>query len=260
MYNLLISSAVFVVLFGVLKGAVDLPWWACLLISMIAMAGTFFAISLVIRKKAAAIQAEAMKSLEPIQAQRVTNREMALQLIEKAAKDLKKGFVYSRWMFFLESQINTGIGSLYFSVREFTTAYDYLNTSVSFNQYFKNWEPLGMLAVCCLKRRRPEEMEKVFEKATMGAAKQPLLWNLYAYCLVEAGKAERAKEIMERGLAKIPGERTLTQNLELLRQGKGMKMDDYGEKWLQFQLESIAKLQKQQMAAMGGAKRRIVRR
>jgi hypothetical protein len=39
-----------------------------------------------------------------------------------------------------------------------------------------------------------------------------------------------------------------------------MKMDDYGEKWLQFQLESIAKLQKQQMAAMGGMKRRVVRR
>jgi tetratricopeptide (TPR) repeat protein len=260
MYNLLISLAVFLLFFGGLSAATPLPWWASFLIALTAFVGTFLVITLIVRKKASAIQAEAMKSLEPIQAQRVTNREMALQLIEKAARDLKKGFAYSRWMFFLDSQINTGIGSLYFSVREFTTAYDYLNGGVSFNQYFKNWEPLGMLAVCCLKRRRIEEMEKVFEKAVMGVAKQPLVWNLYAYCLVEAGKPERAREIMERGLKKTSGDRTLTQNLELLQQGKGMKMDDYGDKWLQFQLESIAKLQKQQMAAMGGMKRRVVRR
>lgn len=260
MYNLLISSLIFVLLFAGLQAGTDLPWWGSFLVALTAFVGTFIAITLVVRKKAGAIQAEAMKTLEPIQSQRVTNREMALQLIEKAARDLKKGFVYSRWMFFLDSQINTGIGSLYFSVRDFTTAYDYLNTSVSFNQYFKNWEPLGMLAVCCLKRRRPEEMEKVFEKAVMGAGKQPLLWNLYAYCMTEAGKGEKAKGVLERGLKKVPGDAVISQNLELLAQGKGLKMDAYGEKWLQFQLESIAKLQKQQMAAMGGMKRRVVRR
>jgi tetratricopeptide (TPR) repeat protein len=260
MYNLLLSLLVAAALFGGLLAATPLPWWGSLLIAMAAFTASFLLITLVVRKKAAAIQAEAMKSLEPIQAQRVSSREMALQLIEKAARDLKKGFAYSRWMFFLESQINTGIGSLYFSVREFTTAYDYLNAGASFNQYFKNWEPLGMLAVCCLKRRRPEEMEKVFEKAVMGAGKQSLLWNLYAYCLLEAGKGDKAKDVLERGLKKVPGDDRLTQNLELLGQGKGLKMDSYGEKWLQFQLESIARLQKQQMAAMGGMKRRVVRR
>jgi tetratricopeptide (TPR) repeat protein len=260
MYNLLISLALFLLVFLGLKVGDVLPWWGALILGLLAAAGSFLAITLLVKKKVDKVQAEAMKILQPIQAQRVASREIAMQLIEKAVKELKGGLAYSRWMFFLDSQINAGIGSLYFSVRDFTTSYDYLNRSASFNQYFRNWEPLGMLAVCCLKRRRPEEMEKVFEKAVMGGGKQPLLWNLYSYCLVEAGKTPRAVEVMERGLKKTANDRTLTQNLELLRQGKGMKMDDYGDKWLQFQLESIAKLQKQQMAAMGGMKRRVVRR
>jgi hypothetical protein len=94
----------------------------------------------------------------------------------------------------------------------------------------------------------------------MGGGKQSLLWNLYAYCLVEAGKGDKARAVLERGLKKVPGDDRILQNLELLGQGKGLKMDSYGEKWLQFQLESIARLQKQQMAAMGGMKRRVVRR
>jgi hypothetical protein len=39
-----------------------------------------------------------------------------------------------------------------------------------------------------------------------------------------------------------------------------MKMKAYGDMWLQFHLESLGTIQKQQMAAMGGMKRRIVRK
>jgi hypothetical protein len=103
-------------------------------------------------------------------------------------------------------------------------------------------------------------MRETFEKAVQASPKESLLWNLYAYCLCESNDTEKAKDILERGLKKLPGDEKAKQNLELLREGKKMKMKGFGEMWLQFHLESIGTIQKQQMAAMGGMKRRIVRR
>jgi len=63
-------------------------------------------------------------------------------------------------------------------------------------------------------------------------------------------------------LKKLPGDSPITENLENLQQGKKMKMRGFGDMWFQFHLESVAAIQKHQMAAMGGRmqRRTVVRR
>jgi tetratricopeptide (TPR) repeat protein len=242
MYNLLISSGIMVASFLLLKFAAGLSWWISLVIALLLFMGTFYLISRIIMKKVMAIMETATRDL---QAQRV----------EKGIRELQSAFPYGKWQVYVTGQVNAQIGMVYYMKRDFTAAFPYLEKA-----FFKNWVAMGMLAISYMKRNKKAKMKETFDKAVQGSPKEALLWNLYAYCLCEADEPGRAKEILEKGLKKVPGDEKTRQNLELLREGKKMKMKGFGEMWLQFHLESLGTIQKQQMAAMGGMKRRIVRR
>lgn len=242
MYNLLVSAGAAIVVFLLLKFAVGLPWWGALLISLPVFLGSFILISRVISKKLEALMGAAMKDIQS-------------QRFEKGIRDLKSAFKYGKWQIYVTGQINSTIGMVYFVKRDFSNAFPYLEKG-----FFKNWVTMGMLAVTYMKRNKKDKMKATFEKAVVGSPKESLLWSLYAYCLNDCGDSGRAKEVLQRGQKKLPGDERIKQNLELLNDGKKLKMKAYGEMWLQFHLESIGTIQKQQMAAMGGMKRRIVRK
>ena len=242
MYNLLISAGAALVAFFLVTLAAGFQyWWGGLLAGLLIFMAGFLLISRIITKKLEAIMEPAMKD---IQAQR----------FEKGIRDLKGALRYGKWQIYVESQINSAIGMVYFVRREFATAFPYLEKG-----FFKNWVTMGMLAVTYMKRNKRDLMRQTFEKAVLATPKESLLWSLYGYCLNECGETVKACEVLAKGLSKLPGDENLKQNLELLREGKKMKMKGYGEMWLQFHLESLATIQKQQMAAMGG-RRRVVRK
>ncbi|HEY6007229.1 MAG TPA: hypothetical protein VIU40_02830 [Geobacteraceae bacterium] len=241
MYNILIAAGAAIVVFVVLNLAAGLSWWLSLGIALVALLGVFYLLSRLIMQKVMAISETAAKDL---QAQRV----------EKAIRELKEALKYGKWQIYVTSQINSQIGMIYYLKRDFSNAFPYLEKS-----FGKNWVAMGMLAVTYMKRNKRDKMKETFEKAVQWSGKESLLWALYAYCTNECGDSGRAREILERGVKKIPGDEKLKQNLELLQDGKKMKMKGYGEMWLQFHLESIGTIQKQQIAAMGG-KRRIIRK
>jgi tetratricopeptide (TPR) repeat protein len=205
-------------------------------------------------KKVEAIMSGAMKDL---QTQRVTSKEMQIQLVDRVIKEMHEALQYEKWQIYVGSQVNASIGMLYYIKRDFNSAFPYLQKGL-----FKNWVTMGMLGVYYLKKNKKDKMKETFEKAVIGSPKESLLWALYAYCLCEAGEQDKAKEVIEKGLKKIPGDEQLTLNLSLLKEGKRMKMAGYGETWYQFHLENTAALQKQQqMASMtGGMKRKVIRR
>ena len=242
MYNLLISAGTLVVSFLLLKFAAGLSWWLSLVVSLLLFMGVFYLISRLVMKKVMAIMETATRDL---QAQRV----------EKGIRELQSALPYGKWQIYVTSQVNSQIGMVYYMKRDFAAAFPYLEKS-----FFKNWVAMGMLGISYMKRSKKDKMKETFEKALQGSPKEPLLWNLYAYCLCEINEPGKAKEILEKGLKKIPGDEKTRQNLDLLQEGKKMKMKGFGEMWLQFHLESIGTIQKQQMASMGGMKRRIVRR
>ena len=242
MYNILISAAAAIVVFFLVSLTAGFHyWWAGLMVALLVFMGSFILISRMIAKKLEAIMEPAMKD---IQAQR----------FEKGIRDLKGALAYAKWQIYVESQINSAIGMVYFVRREFATAFPYLEKG-----FFKNWVTMGMLAVTYMKRNKRDLMRETFDKAVLASPKESLLWSLYGYCLNECGETVKACEVLAKGLSKLPGDENLKQNLELLREGKKMKMKGYGEMWLQFHLESLATIQKQQMAAMGG-RRRIIRK
>jgi tetratricopeptide (TPR) repeat protein len=242
MYNLLISAGAAVAVFLIVSLSAGFQyWWAAGLAALVAFLVSFLVISRIVTKKLEEIMEPAMKD---IQAQR----------FEKGIRDLKSALRFGKWQIYVESQINSAIGMVYFVRRDFSTAFPYLEKG-----FFKNWVTMGMLAVTYMKRNKHDKMKETFDKALMGSPKESLLYALYAYCLNEIGETVKGCEVLAKGVSKLPGDENLKQNLELLREGKKMKMKGYGEMWLQFHLESLGTIQKQQMAAMGG-RRRIIRK
>ena len=254
MYNIIISLLLGLATYAVVAAALKLAWWIALIAATVVMLAVFYLISRIIMKKIEAIMSGAMKDL---QTQRVTSREMQVQLVDRAIKEMQAALEYEKWQVYVGGQVNASIGMLHYIKRDFNAAFPYLEKG-----FFKNWVTMGMLGVYYLKKNKKEKMKETFEKAVIGSPKESLIWALYAYCLCEAGEQEKAKEILEKGLKKISGDEQLTLNLSLLKEGKKMKMSGYGEMWYQFHLESTATLQKQhQMASMtGGMKRKVVRR
>ncbi len=253
MYNIIISAILALLTYAVLAFAIHLSWWIAFIAAVAVMLASFVLISRIIMKKVEAIMSGAMKDL---QTQRITSKEMQIQLVDRAIKEMHEALKYEKWQIYVGGQINASIGMLYYIKRDFNNAFPYLQKG-----FFKNWVTMGMLGVYYLKKNKPVKMKETFEKAVLGSPKESLLWALYAYCLCEAGDQAKASEVLEKGLKKIPGDEQLAANLALLKEGKKMKMTGYGEMWYQFHLESAATIQKQQMAAMtGGMRRKVVRR
>jgi hypothetical protein len=134
---------------------------------------------------------------------------------------------------------------IYYVKRDFTNAF------LTWKVFARNWVAMWMLAIT-YEAQQEGKMLETFEKTVRWNAKESLAWSLYAYCVNEGGDSGKAKEILSRGLKKIPGDERIAHNLEALKEGKKMKMKNYGDMWLQFHLEKQSVMMKQQAAAMGG--------
>jgi tetratricopeptide (TPR) repeat protein len=244
MYNILISlgAAIADFLLFYFFAPSWWPWWGSLLIAMVVFLGVFFIISRLVMKKVMAVMDTVTKDLQG-------------QRLEKAVRELQSALRYSRWQIYVSGQINSQIGMIYYMKRDFNAAFPYLEKG-----FFKNWAAMGMLAISYMKRNKNDKMRETFEKALQGASKESLLWNLYAYCLMEINDTEKAMEVLTRGLKKLPGDERIKFNLDALQNGKKMKMKNFGDMWLQFHLERPSVVMKQQAAAMGGMRRRASRR
>ena len=238
MYNILISAGGALATLLIMLFGVKLVWWGSLMIGLMVFAGIYLlCMRITMQKVMAAIE--------------VAGKDLQAQRFEKAIRVLKDALQYGKWQIYVEGQLNSQIGTIYYIKRDCSNAFPFLGKS-----FFKNWQSMAMLAICYMKRQKKDLMLSTFEKAVQWSAKEPLLWNIYAYCLNECGDITKAKEVLGKGLKKVPGDIPLKENLENLQQGKKMKMRSYGEMWFQFHLESVAAMQKHQMAAMGGRMQR----
>jgi tetratricopeptide (TPR) repeat protein len=243
MYNLFVSIGAAIIVFIIIKLATGLSLLLSLLLAMPVFLLAYFLIARHVMKRVMAIMEAA-------------NRDLQGQRVEKAVRELQTAHRYGKWQFYVAGQINSQIGIIYYVKRDFTNAFTCLEKS-----FARNWVAMGMLAIIYMKRNKKEKMLETFEKAVRWSSKESLLWSLYAFCVNEGGDAGKAKEILTRGLKKLPGDERITHNLEALKDGKKMKMRNYGDMWLQFHLEKQSVIMKQQAAAFGGmAKRRIIRK
>lgn len=236
MYNILISLAI-----GLISGALVAfsplgPWGGAIVFLLVTAVAIFFATRIVMKKVAAIMD--------------IVQKDLQANRPEKAIKVLESAMVYAPWQFYLKGQIRSHIGMIHFLRRDFTTAFEFLKDG-----FIRNWAAMGMLAVTYMKKNKSSLMIDAFEKAAAANKKEPMLWNLYAYCLDETGQHDKAIEIMERGIKKAGTNDILKANLVLLREGKKMKMKDWGELWYQFHLEKTGTLIKEQTRAMQGRRK-----
>ncbi len=241
MYNMLISLLVCLLTAGLLALLVDIPVWGAFLAGMLLFTVVFLLLSRVTFKKVGALMEAAQRDL---QAGRV----------EKAIKTLESGYKYAPWQFYIRPQVDAQIGTILYLRRDFSAAFEYLQKAL-----VRHWVAMGMLGVTYMKRNKQSKMIETFEKATAATRNEPLLWNLYAYCLDHVGEKDKAVAVLEKGIKRTKGDARLQANLECLREGRKMKMKVYGDMWLQFHLEKPGELIKQQTRAIQG-RRKVVRR
>ncbi len=241
MLNLLLSLVVAAALGA---GTMYLPganYWFAGIAAAVAGVGTFL---LIMRHILKSIQNLAEIAQNDVQANRM----------EKAIATLKSGYKYNSWQFFTRSQVDAQIGSLYFIRRDFREAFPYLQKA-----FVRHWTAMGMLGVCYMKRHQKDKMIETFDKAVSATKKEPLLWNLYAFCLEKVGENSKAIEVMEKALKKCGHDDRLAENLQALQEGRRMKMKGYGDMWLQFHLEKMGAMIKKQTKAMTGRRKMQVR-
>jgi tetratricopeptide (TPR) repeat protein len=188
-------------------------------------------------------------SMESVQKDIMANRpDAAVHKLEAMKKK------YANWQFFINKQMNAQIGMVYYLRRDFNKAYEYLKEG-----FVRHWMAMAMLAIIHMKRNQTKNMIATFDKALTVTRKEPLLWSLYAYCLEKVGDRNKAVSIMEKGLKKIGSDELMSANLEALKSGGKMKMQGYGDLWLQFQLEKQGAMIRKYTKAIQG-RRKIVRR
>ena len=175
--------------------------------------------------------------------------DVAIRMMEEALK-------YGKWMLMIESQVKAQIGTVQYLKKDFSAALPNLEKTSA-----KNWVAMGMLAVIYMRKKDFSKMASTFEKGVKSNAKEPLIWNLYAYCLCKNGERDKAIDVLGRAVKKIKGDERTASNLRALQNNAKMKMKSFGELWYQFHLETVPMSMRIQAGARGAkGGRKIVRR
>lgn len=158
-------------------------------------------------------------------------KDISAGRVEKAVEKLKSGYPLAKWQFLVKEQIDGQIGIIYYTNRQFEKAEEYLPKTFS-----KNWMAMSMWAASEYKKGNMEQVKKIMDKGVKGAKKEGFMYALYAWFLLEKGEREKAVEVLAKGVEKNPADDKLLSALDAVKNGKKIKMQNYGNYWLQMHL------------------------
>ena len=150
---------------------------------------------------------------------------------DAAIEKLKKAYRFSKWQFFVKEQINAQIGIILYSNKRFDEAEPYLDKAFS-----KNWMALSMKAALEYKKGNKDQAFKVMDKNIKENKKEGFPYVFYAYLLNDSGSKEKAIEVLSKGAAKNPLDEKVESALEAVKNGKKIKMQNYGTVWMQMHM------------------------
>jgi len=136
--------------------------------------------------------------------------------------------------FFVKEQINSQIGIILYSKKRFEEALPYLQSG-----FQKNWLSIAMLATYYYKEKQYDNMKNIMEKAIKNSPKEGFLYTLYAYYLQSINETDKALEVLTQGNKKVPLDEKLEAALEAIKNNKKIKIQNYGNLWLQLNIEKI---------------------
>ena len=162
---------------------------------------------------------------------KTVEKDLTAGRTDKAIEKLKEGYPYAKWQFYVKEQIDAQIGIILYTNQKFEEAAPYLSGG-----FTKNWMSMAMLAALNYRNGDAETCFKVMEKGIKGSPKQGFLYTLYAWFLMEKGNNDKAIEILTKGASKNPMDERLQSAMESVKNGKKLKMQNYGNLWLQMHL------------------------
>ncbi len=210
--------------------------------ALAALAGVYVWLA---RKHGKAAEAIVLAAAEEIQNQRV----------EGAIEILKKAYAHTGWVFLLRGQIDGQIGAYRYIQRKFDEARPYLEKSWS-----KLWVAKGMLAADLFRRHKGEEAVVLLARVTEDNKKEALLYALRAYMLIKLKRREEAQKALAAGVAAVPGDKALQENLTRLQNGEDLRIHEFGEGWWQFHLERPTQKDIERMSGAGSIQQRVDRK
>jgi hypothetical protein len=162
-------------------------------------------------------------------------RLVGAQQAERAIEKLNALRTLAPWQILLSSTIDAQIGMLrYAHMRDFDGAEPYLKRASGMA-----WQAKLMLAGHCFRKKRYDEMVRVFDRAARRSRKQGLVWLAYAWCEWKRGQLKSALRVLARGREKLPSDERLARMQEALQNGGKPKTRSFGPEWLGLYLEDV---------------------
>lgn len=245
-----VVTIVFALIFGGSPGAIG----AGIIPGLIAGGGFFFWRSRIVARDMEAMMEEVQAILSAPAAARTIQEQEAIRRkrITKAVEIIKRGYRWEKWHPGIAGQIDGQIGTLLYVDGQNIPATEYLAKSSA-----RNWVAKAMYGCVNYRRNKIPEMKQAFESALRFSKKVSLLWNVYAWCVWKKGDLDGAIDILNRASEHVGTDPRSQYNLDALRNQRAMKMDGWGEEWLQFRLDDSAQ---RQQAAMMNPQQRMDRR
>lgn len=219
MINLVISLLVGFGVWGIF--AAIFSWYAAILPGLIGFAATYLVLAQRAMKELTALSEEAQK-------------EMGQQRIDRAIETLKSGFPLGKRQFLVAPLLHANLGTLLYVKGDFDGAFPHLEKG-----YARNYMAKAMLGAYWFKKGDAEKMKAAFELATKYGKKDPLVWALYAYCLMRLNRKDDALGVLGRGVEKNPSDEKLKNAQLAVQNNKRMKMRAFGPQFYQFHLEPL---------------------
>lgn len=219
MYNIIISSLIAIVVFGLTLLIPYMHWGFGILIAVV----SGFAAMIVLSRRI-------MKKLEPKFT--LAQKQAQARQFKLAIATLEELLPYTPWQVMLKQQIHSQIGVFHYAEKREDEALEHLSKgSVRM--------PDAQLILASIYFRR-DDMEKVkstIEMAIRFNKKQILLYHAYAFMLSKKNQNEAAIEMIQQALKIDDSNETSKDNLQRLQNNKKMNMKPFGMNWFTLQLE-----------------------
>jgi tetratricopeptide (TPR) repeat protein len=185
----------------------------------------------------------------------VVMKDVAVDLqngkVAPARKKLEEARKLAPWQFLINQQINAQLGAIEYFSRNYKAARPLLKKA-----WARNWQAVGMLAALELRAKNKDTAIEQMEKAAKYGRKDPVMWALYAYVLLESGDRDQALSVLSQALKVLDGNTPLKDLKQAIANNRMKKFKwgkVFGQTWYSFWPEQIPK--KQLMAAQQGQMR-----
>jgi hypothetical protein len=239
MLNLLLSSSIGTA--GFLLGSSIGSWTTGIVPCLIFFIGAWIVLSRRVSKKMEIIMM-------------LAGREFEAGRVDNGKRLIETGRGLGRWQFFLESQIDSQLGSIEYMQRNFKAARPLLEKG-----FKRTWEPQGMLAAMDLREGKKERaIERILAVKKHGK-KDPVMWGLACYACLQANKNDQALQIINEaiGIKQLAESTPLHHLRNAIQNGKAKKFKwakVFGQPWLQYYPEHASNKMMMAQANSGSRK------